>query len=86
MDIWEHADAEARFGDVVQRAQREGPQRISGGGREVAVVIGIEDWERLQPTTARKPLVAFLEGLGLHELDTERPFDNGRAEPSETCP
>ena len=43
---WTVATAKAKFSEVVERAQREGPQTITRKGRRTAVVVGIEEWER----------------------------------------
>jgi prevent-host-death family protein len=43
---WTIAGANAKFGEVIERAMTEGPQTISVGSRPAAVVVGVEDWPR----------------------------------------
>ncbi len=44
---WKVVEAKARLSQVLGEAQR-GPQIIENRGREVAAVVGIEDFRRLQ--------------------------------------
>ena len=50
---WNLQDAKARFSEVVRKAAEEGPQHVSVHGKEKAVVISAEEYERL--TAAGKP-------------------------------
>jgi antitoxin Phd len=75
---WKLEDAKARFSEVVRLARSEGPQRVSVRGRDAVVVMSVEELERLRPTPSRQPLVAFLEGLMLGDLDLGREQDRGR--------
>jgi len=43
---WTVAEAKAKFSEVLERAEKEGPQRITKHGRETAVVVSAEEWER----------------------------------------
>lgn len=45
-DSWTIAEAKAKFSEVVDRAQSDGPQRITRNGRMSAVVVSAEEWER----------------------------------------
>ena len=76
---WKLEDAKSRFSEVVRLARSQGPQRVSVRGKDAVVVISVEELERLMPApTGRKPLVPFLEGLGLEGLDVAREPDHGR--------
>lgn len=46
---WTLAKAKDQFSEVVRRAQAEGPQTISVRGREAAVVLSKEAFDRLTP-------------------------------------
>jgi prevent-host-death family protein len=60
---WSVADAKARLSSVIEQA-RIGPQVITRNGRPTAVVVLIEEWERL---TARSVTLAdFLAASPLH--------------------
>jgi prevent-host-death family protein len=43
---WTVAEAKAKFSEVIERAKSEGPQTITRNGREAAVVVGAEEWQR----------------------------------------
>ena len=43
---WTVAEAKAKFSEVIERAQSDGPQTITRKGRRAAVVVGAEEWER----------------------------------------
>ncbi|MFE9576085.1 type II toxin-antitoxin system Phd/YefM family antitoxin [Nocardia sp. NPDC006044] len=43
---WPLADAKARLSELIDTVEREGPQVISKHGREVAVVVAIDEWRR----------------------------------------
>lgn len=60
---WSIAEAKAHLSEVVNRALTEGPQRITRHGRQAAVVVSAEEWERKTKRTdtladffARSPL------------------------------
>jgi antitoxin Phd len=76
---WKLEDAKARFSEVVRRARTEGPQRITVRGKDAVVVIAVETLEKLlPPAKPRQTLVAFLQGLGIGDLDLTREHDCGR--------
>ncbi len=49
MDIWKLKDAKARFGEVVDRAVRHGPQIVSRRGAKVAMVLAYRDFTAAEP-------------------------------------
>jgi prevent-host-death family protein len=42
---WTVAEAKAKFSEVIDRAQSDGPQTITRNGRTTAVVVAAEEWE-----------------------------------------
>jgi len=56
-DVWTVATAKARLSEVIDRAASEGPQTITRRGRNAAVVVSAEEWER--KTKRRGNLVEF---------------------------
>ncbi len=79
MKRWKLEDAKARFSEVVRRAGTAGPQLVTIRGKEAAIIIAPDEYRQLLPKSARHvPLVRFLQGLGLGELDLERENDTGR--------
>jgi prevent-host-death family protein len=64
MATWGIAQAKAQFSEVVHEAATSGPQKISRSGREVAVVVSIEEWQKLKPASASpEPGVGTLYGI-----------------------
>ena len=47
-NTWRVQDAEARFGEMLDTALRDGPQIVIRQGVEAAAVISIERWRRLE--------------------------------------
>lgn len=43
---WTVAEAKAKFSEVLEKAEREGPQRITRRGEETVVVVSKKEWER----------------------------------------
>jgi antitoxin Phd len=48
MPIWTVQDAAERFGELLDTCLNNGPQVISRHGIEVAVLVPIEQWQRVQ--------------------------------------
>jgi len=79
LPAWKLEDAKARFSEVVRRAQSEGPQRVTVRGKDAAVVIDAQEYERLEADTRTgADLVAFLQSTALGELELHREEDRGR--------
>ena len=53
MAVWPVQHAKARFSELLDACQRDGPQVVSRRGAEAAVLVPIEQWQRLQ--AAAKP-------------------------------
>lgn len=59
--IWPVQQAKARFSELLDACQREGPQLVSRRGTETAVLVPIEQWRRLQAAarpSLKEPLLA----------------------------
>lgn len=69
---WTVADAKAHLSTVLEKARTEGPQTITRNGKETAVVVGIEEWER--KTKRQGTLADFLLHSPLRgsDIDLER--------------
>jgi prevent-host-death family protein len=46
--MWQVQEAKAKFSEFLDRALREGPQVVSRRGVATAVLVPIEEWERLK--------------------------------------
>ena len=69
---WQIHEASAEFGDLVRAASAAGPQTITACGRPVAVVLSVEDYDRLRrPQLSLAELMARSPLVGV-ELDLER--------------
>jgi antitoxin Phd len=75
---WDLSEASKKLGEVVERAQHDGPQTLAVDGHETAAVISLRELRRLQERkpTFKEFLLSFpsLEGLDL-ERDSTPPRD-----------
>ena len=69
---WQIQEAQAEFGALVHAASKAGPQTIAAHDRPVAVVLSVEDYDRLRrPHLSLAELMARSPLVGV-ELDLER--------------
>lgn len=59
MAQWQVQDAKARFSEFLDETIKKGPQVVTRRGVETAVLVPIEEWNRLQKA-ARPSLKALL--------------------------
>lgn len=76
--VWTLARAKAKFSEVVDRAQAEGPQTVTRNGRPVVVIVSVQEWERKTKRTGN--LAEFFANSPLREsgLEIERGGDRLR--------
>ncbi len=75
---WQVQEAKQRFSEVVRSARSDGPQFVTRHGDEVAVVLDIREYRRLQGGT--RDFKDFLRsGPDLDVLDIHRSRDVARA-------
>jgi prevent-host-death family protein len=67
---WQLQDAKQQFSRVVERARTEGPQLVTRNGKEVAVVLDVEEYRRL--SSHGGDFKKFLESFPDVELPIER--------------
>jgi prevent-host-death family protein len=78
---WKLEDAKNRFSEVVRCAEEHAPQLVTRNGREVVVVLSVQDYARL---AGPESLVDFVrnsplaEALREGDFTLERPRDLGR--------
>ena len=78
MATWQVQEAKTKFSEVLEEAARSGPQIITKHGKKRAVVISIEDFERLHRREP-DPFVLFLmNGPKVEDFEIERDKDPGR--------
>ena len=61
---WTVAEAKAKFSEVIEKANSEGPQVITRNGRRAAVLVAAEEWERR--TKREGTLAEFFAASPLH--------------------
>jgi prevent-host-death family protein len=54
--VWQVQEAKQRFSEVLRRAKSDGPQVVTKHGRDIAVVIDIEEYHRLAGTPKYRTL------------------------------
>ncbi len=77
MAIWQVQEAKTRLSEVIDEADKRGPQIITRHGTERAVVLSIADYRAL---TAHKPDLRqyLLGGPKVDSFEVEREQDTGR--------
>ena len=74
---WQLQAAKQRFSELVERAQREGPQVVTKHGRETVVVVSAEEYRRLKGPADN--LLEFLRAAPDFDLlDLRRASDRSR--------
>lgn len=75
---WALQDAKNKFSEVVNQAVSKGPQTITRRGKETAVVVSIDDFQKL--TRPQGSLALFFQNSPLSDvkLDLDRNEDYGR--------
>lgn len=43
---WTVAEAKAKFSEVIDKAESEGPQAVTRNGRKAVVIVSAEEWEK----------------------------------------
>lgn len=66
---WNVADAKARFSELIELVHTVGPQVISKRGKEVAVVVSVEEWQRKSERSGS--LAEFFAASPLRESELE---------------
>ena len=68
---WQIQEAKQKFSALVDQAIAEGPQTVSRRGKDVVIVISVEDYERM--TRDREDFKEFLpSATDMSMLDLER--------------
>jgi prevent-host-death family protein len=70
--VWALADAKANLSEVVRRAREDGPQRLTVHGKSAAIVVSVEQFEKLSESPAKQSLVDFLRDSPLRHVEFGR--------------
>jgi prevent-host-death family protein len=66
---WTVAEAKAKFSELVQKAQSDGPQTVTKNGRTAVVVVAAEEWER--KTKRKGTLAEFFQASPFRDLNVD---------------
>ena len=69
---WSLQDAKTHLSQIVREAQRVGPQRVTLHGKDAAVIIAAEEFDRLQRPVSGRDIVTVLAKSPLGDLEFER--------------
>jgi prevent-host-death family protein len=76
--VWTVAEAKAKFSQIVDQAQKSGPQTVTKNGRNAVVVVSAEEWERKTRRTGNLATFFAESPLRDSELDIQRVKDGPR--------
>ena len=78
MELWQLQDAKNKFSEVVEKAQKNGPQVITKRGIETVVIMSVKDYQKL--TRPKTNIVEFFRKSPLRgvDIDITRDKDYGR--------
>jgi antitoxin Phd len=80
MASWQVQEAKTRLSELLERAEKEGPQMITKHGKAKAVVVSAEAYEKMQKQPAEPNLIDFLLNSGpkFDDFEIERDKSTGR--------
>jgi len=68
MNTWPVQDAKARFSELLDICINEGPQMVSRRGEEVAILVAVDEWNRLNSGARPSLKSLLLSDVGRAEL------------------
>lgn len=69
MTVWPVQDAKARFSELLDLCEREGPQVVTRRGVETAVLVPAAEWRRIADRSRPTLKELLLSDLGRGDLD-----------------
>jgi prevent-host-death family protein len=77
MAAWQVQEAKSRLSEVIERAQKEGPQTITRHGKPSAIVLSVDEYEAMK---REKPDFKdwLFSGPKIDDFEIERSKDTGR--------
>ncbi|MDF2095322.1 type II toxin-antitoxin system Phd/YefM family antitoxin [Aquibaculum arenosum] len=84
MKTWPVQDAKARFSELLDSCLKDGPQIVTRRGAEAAVLVPMQDWERLQRAARPSLKELLLSGEVRAELELPGRGRLRRREPRES--
>lgn len=77
--IWTLQDAKNRFSEVVEKANTEGPQKVTKHGKETVVIVAASDWNAYEGK--RISIADFFLSSSLAGADLEFTRDTSAVRP-----
>lgn len=74
---WQLQEAKSRFSEVVDEALSHGPQQITRHGKEVVVILSVQEFRRL--TRPKGDIVSFFSRSPLAAVDIDVPRSKEKA-------
>ncbi|MDA9409071.1 type II toxin-antitoxin system Phd/YefM family antitoxin [Bradyrhizobium sp. CCBAU 45384] len=69
---WSLQDAKTHLSQILREAHRVGPQRVTLHGKDAAVIVAAEEFDRLQRPVSGRDIVTVLAKSPLGDLEFER--------------
>jgi prevent-host-death family protein len=69
---WSLQDAKTHLSQIVREAQRTGPQRVTLHGKDAAVIIAAEEFDRLKRPVSGQDIVSVLAKSRLVDVEFDR--------------
>lgn len=69
---WSLQDAKTHLSQIVREAQRVGPQRVTLHGKDAAVIIAADEFDRLRRPVSGRDIVTVLAKSPLGDVEFER--------------
>jgi prevent-host-death family protein len=69
---WQLQDAKSRFSEFLDAALKEGPQIVTRGGVEAAVLVPMEEWRRMQSESRPSIKELLLSGPRISNIVVRR--------------
>lgn len=69
---WSLQDAKTHLSQIVREAQRIGPQRVTLHGKDAAVIVAVDEFDRLQTPLSGRDLVRMLADSPLADVEFDR--------------
>lgn len=90
MRTWQMQDAKAKLSEVLDSALKDGPQLITSRGVKKAVIVSMEEWQRILARRAdalaneeerRERVLKFLQSAPPFEIPDRHPSRKRKASP-----
>jgi len=69
---WSLQDAKTHLSQIVREAQRAGPQRVTLRGKDAAVIIAANEFDRLKRPVSGRDIVTVLARSPLGDVEFDR--------------